>query len=94
MNISTNTVLSPDSQVIKRDSTGCEMYRNFVTLRILPVFGPMRGISLWGKMSKKTCHSFSMQQNQFSVSYEGQSNRTARRERLVDPVSFNLAETT
>ena len=53
MNNSTNTVLPPDSQVIKRDSIGCEMYRDFVTLRILPVLGQLRGISLWGKMSKK-----------------------------------------
>ena len=67
MNISTNTLLPPDSQVIKRDPIGCEMYCDFVTLRILPVLGPMRGISLWDKMSKKTCHSFSMQQNQFNV---------------------------
>ena len=35
MNISTNTVLPPDSQVIKRDSIACEMYRDFVTLHIL-----------------------------------------------------------
>ena len=58
MNISTNTVLPPDSQVIKRDSIGCEMYRDFVTLRILPVLGQLRGISLWGKMSKKNLSLF------------------------------------
>ena len=34
MNISTNTVLPPDSHVIKRDSIGCEMYRDFVTLPV------------------------------------------------------------
>ena len=64
MNISTNTVFPPDCQVIKRDSIGCEMYHDFVTLRLLPVLGPMRGISL---CRKKTCDSFSIQQNQFSV---------------------------
>ena len=58
MNISTNTVLPPDSQVIKRDSIGCEMYRDYVTLCILPVLGPMRGISLWGKMSRKDLSLF------------------------------------
>ena len=94
MNILTNTVLPPDSQVIKRDSIGCETYHDFVTLRILPVLGPMRGISLWGKMSKKKPVTLFQCNRTSSVSYEGQSNRTAGRERLVDPVSFNSAETT
>ena len=58
MNILTNTVLPPDFHVIKRDSIGCEMYRDFVTLCIPPVLDPMRSISLWGKMSKKNLSLF------------------------------------
>ena len=94
MNISTNTVLPPDSQVIKRHSISCEMYCDFVTLCILPVLGQLRGISLWSKMSEKKPVTFFQCNRTSSVSYEGQSNRTARRERLVDQVSFNSAETT
>ena len=33
MNVSSNTVLRPESHVIKRDSVGTEMYHGFVTLR-------------------------------------------------------------
>ena len=53
MNISSNTVLPPNSHVIKRGSIGTEMYHDFVTLHLLPVLGPLRGLSLWDKMKKK-----------------------------------------
>ena len=53
INISSNTVLPLDSHVIKRDSIGTEMYRDFVTLRLLPVLGRLRGLYLWYKMRKK-----------------------------------------
>ena len=33
MNVSSNTVLRPDSHVIKQDLIGTEMYHDFVTLR-------------------------------------------------------------
>ena len=55
MNISSYTVLPPDSHVIKRDSIGTEMYHDFVTL---PILGPLRGISLWDKMKKKNLSLF------------------------------------
>ena len=44
MNISSNTVLPPDSQVIKRDSIGTKMYYDFLTLFITS--------SLWDKIRK------------------------------------------
>ena len=58
MNISSNTVLPPDFHIIKRDSIGTEMYHDFVTLRLLPVLGPLRGLSLWDKMKKKNLSLF------------------------------------
>ena len=58
MNISSNTVLPTDSHVIKRDSIGTEMYRDFVTLRLLPLLGRLRGLYLWDKMRKKSLSLF------------------------------------
>ena len=58
MTISSNTVLPPDSHVIKRDFIGTEMYHDFVTLCLLPVVGPLGGLSLWDKMKKKNISLF------------------------------------
>ena len=58
MNISSDTVLPPDSHVIKQDSIGTEMYHDFVTLHLLPVLGSLRGLSLWDKMKKKNLSLF------------------------------------
>ena len=46
-------MLLPDLHVMKRDSIGTEMYHDFVMLFLLPVLGPMRGLSLWDKMRYK-----------------------------------------
>ena len=94
INISTNTALPADSQVIKRDSIGCEMYRDFVTLRILPVLGPVRGISLWAKTSKKKPVTLFNATEPVQCRMKQKVIELRGRERLVDPVSFNSAETT
>ena len=67
-NISSNTVLLPDSHIIRRDSIDTEMYHDFVKQHLLPVPGPLESLSLWDKMKKKNLtHCFPLYQRQFSV---------------------------
>ena len=63
MNVSSNTVLRPDSHVIKRDSIGTEMYHDFVTLCSWP---PERSFFM-GQNEEEKFRDFSMQQHQFNV---------------------------
>ena len=58
MNIANNTLMPREHEICTRDEAGSTLYKNFVTMRLLPVLGPLLSKSLWDPMKKRNIKSF------------------------------------
>ena len=58
MNIANNTLMPREHEICTRDEVGSTLYKNFVTMRLLPALGPLLSKSLWDPMKKRNLMSF------------------------------------
>ena len=58
LNIANNTLISREHEVCDRDQIGLALQQEFVLTRLLPVPGPLQGVSLWSPMKKRNLKTF------------------------------------
>ena len=58
LNIANNTFISKEQEICKRDQIGLELHQEFVLKRLLPVLGPLQGVTLWSPRKKRNLKTF------------------------------------